>query len=73
MTQINLNLDRILYEIYGSIVLACLNSPLLNEEFIIDIFQEFAPTFSFVKRLENVPEFKTLDENRSLKNLVFTN
>lgn len=52
-------------------VLACLNSPDLDESFIIDIFKEFAPNFTFIKRLENVEEFKSLDENRSLKNLVF--
>ena len=55
----------------GTIVLACLNSPDLDENFIIDIFKEFAPEFKFVKRLENVEEFKSLDENRSLKNLIF--
>jgi len=52
-------------------VLACLNSPDLDENFIIDIFKELAPNFKFIKRLENVEEFKSLDENRSLKNLVF--
>ncbi|MDC0933029.1 class I SAM-dependent methyltransferase [Arcobacteraceae bacterium] len=52
-------------------VLACLNSPDLNENFIIDIFTELAPNFKFIKRLENVEEFKSLDEKRSLKNLVF--
>lgn len=55
------------------IVLACLNAPNLDENFIIDIFQEFAPSFSFVKRLENVKEFEAIDENRSLKNLIFSN
>ena len=52
-------------------VLACLNSPDLDEDFIIDIFAEFAPNFTFIRRLENVEEFKSLDENRSLKNLIF--
>ena len=52
-------------------VLACLNSPDLDENFIIDIFKEFAPNFKYVKRLENLEEFKSLDESRSLKNLVF--
>jgi len=52
-------------------VLACLNSPDLDESFIIDIFSELAPNFKFIKRLDNVEEFKSLDENRSLKNLVF--
>jgi len=52
-------------------ILACLNSPDLDESFIIDIFNEYVPNFKFVKRLENVEEFKSLDESRSLKNLVF--
>jgi len=55
----------------GTIVLACLNSPDLDENFIINIFKEYAPNFTFVKRLENLEEFKSLDESRSLKNLVF--
>jgi len=54
-------------------VLACLNSPQLTQEFIIDIFKQKAAEFTFIKRLENVDEFKSLDENRSLKNLIFKN
>jgi len=54
-------------------VIACLNSPDLDESFIIDIFKEYAPNFSFLKRLENVKEFEVIDENRSLKNLIFNN
>ena len=53
------------------ILLACLNSPDLNSEFIISLIKELAPSFKFVKRLENVKEFASLDEERSLKNLVF--
>jgi len=51
--------------------LACLNSPDLDENFIINIFKEYVPNFSFVKRLDNLEEFKSLDESRSLKNLIF--
>ncbi|MGB3751132.1 MAG: class I SAM-dependent methyltransferase [Arcobacteraceae bacterium] len=54
-----------------AIVLACLNSPDLDENFIIDIFKQYALNFKFVKRLENLEEFRSLDESRSLKNLVF--
>jgi 23S rRNA (cytosine1962-C5)-methyltransferase len=54
-----------------AIVLACLNYPDLDENFIIDIFKEYAPNFKFMKQLDNVEEFKSLDERRSLKNLVF--
>jgi len=33
--------------------------------------KEWAPSFKFVKRLENLEEFKSADEAKSLKNLVF--
>lgn len=53
------------------LVLSCLNSTELESSFIIDMMQEFAPSFEFTQRLENVAEFKSANENRSLKNLVF--
>ena len=53
------------------IVLACLNSPELDSNFLISLFSEFAPEFKFEKRLKNVDEFANADEERSLKNLVF--
>jgi len=53
------------------IVLACLNSPDLESSFVIDLFRELAPSFRFSHRLENVAEFASIDEERSLKNLVF--
>lgn len=52
-------------------LLACLNSPDLDAEFIKELIKELAPSFKFVKRLENVKEFASKDEDRSLKNLVF--
>jgi len=52
-------------------LLACLNSPDLNVEFIKELIKELAPSFKFVKRLENVEEFSSDNENRSLKNLIF--
>lgn len=54
-------------------ILSCLNAPELNSDFIKDKFSEFAPTFKFVKRLDNVAEFVTNNEEKSLKNLVFSN
>jgi len=54
-----------------SLLLACLNSPELSSNFIIELIKEHAPSYKFVKRLENVKEFVSSDENRSLKNLVF--
>lgn len=56
----------------GAMVLACLNSTELESEFIINLFKEFAPEFSFVKRLENLKEFANFDEQKSLKNLLFS-
>ncbi len=52
-------------------LLACLNSPDLDSKFIIELIKELAPSFKFVRRLENLKEFESLDEDRSLKNLVF--
>jgi 23S rRNA (cytosine1962-C5)-methyltransferase len=53
------------------LLLACLNSPELESNFIIDMIETWAPNFHFIKRLKNVTEFKSSDEERSLKNLVF--
>ncbi|WP_457743500.1 class I SAM-dependent methyltransferase [Sulfurimonas sp.] len=52
-------------------LLACLNSPELESDFIINMIEEYAPDFKFVKRLKNLPEFASKYENRSLKNLIF--
>ena len=52
-------------------LLACLNSPDLDSEFIIQLVKERAPSFKFSHRLENVSEFASENEDRSLKNLVF--
>ncbi len=52
-------------------LLACLNSPELTSEFIIEKIEAFAPSFKFEKRLENLTAFASADEERSLKNLVF--
>lgn len=52
-------------------LLACLNSPDLDVDFIKNLVKEFAPSFVFSHRLENVAEFASLDESKSLKNLVF--
>lgn len=53
------------------IVLSCLNAPELDSDFIKKKFEEFAPTFKFEKRLENLKEFITNNEEKSLKNLIF--
>jgi len=53
------------------LILACLNSPDLNSQYLIDIFKEFAPQFEYIQRLDSVKEFIAVDDERSLKNLVF--
>jgi len=53
------------------IVMACLNSPHLDENFIINIFKEEAKSFNFITRLENVKEFECINDEKSLKNLIF--
>ncbi len=55
------------------IVLSCLNSPSLDPQFILDLYKEEAPSFSFVRRLQNLETFPAKDEERALKNLVFQN
>lgn len=53
------------------ILLSCLNAPNLESEFIIELIKEHAPEFKFEYRLENLKEFASADEEKSLKNLVF--
>ncbi|MCX6074373.1 MAG: class I SAM-dependent methyltransferase [Campylobacterales bacterium] len=52
-------------------VLSALNAPELNSEFIKNLFNENAPEFHYVERLENLESFPASDEERSLKNLIF--
>jgi 23S rRNA (cytosine1962-C5)-methyltransferase len=53
------------------IVLSALNAPELDSEFIKTLFRENAPEFQYVERLENLESFPEIEEERSLKNLVF--
>ena len=52
-------------------VLACLNAPELDSLFLKEVFATYSRGFKFLKRLENVEEFVTNNEEKSLKNLVF--
>jgi len=54
-------------------VLSCLNSPHLDSQFIIDLFNQEAPSFDFVKRLENMESFPNKESEQALKNLIFKN
>jgi 23S rRNA (cytosine1962-C5)-methyltransferase len=53
------------------IVLSALNAPELESDFIKTLFRENAPEFQYVERLENLESFPEIEEERSLKNLVF--
>ncbi len=53
------------------IVISCLNAPELDTNFIKNIFSEFAKDFIFEKRLENLDTFVAINDEKSLKNLVF--
>ena len=52
-------------------VLACLNAPELDSLFLKEVFATYSRGFKFLKRLENVEDFITNNEEKSLKNLVF--
>lgn len=53
------------------IVLSALNAPELKSDFIKTLFRENAPEFEYIERLENLESFPEIEEERSLKNLVF--
>ncbi len=53
------------------IVLSCLNAPELDTSFMKELFEENAPEFKYVKRLENLDTFFTDNEEKTLKNLIF--
>ena len=53
------------------VVLSALNAPELDTNFIKNIFEEFAPSFKFEKRLDNLETFPCIDDEKTLKNLIF--
>ena len=52
-------------------VLLCLNAPELGTAFLREQMAEIAPELQFVQRLPNPPVFADVDEERSLKVLVY--
>lgn len=52
-------------------VLSALNAPELESEFIRTLFRENAPDFLYIERLKNRESFPEIEEERSLKNLIF--
>ena len=55
----------------GGHVLLCLNAPELGTAFLQDQMAEIAPTLQFVERIANPTAFADVDEERSLKVLLY--
>ena len=54
-----------------SIVIACLNDPFLDTQFLKSLFENHAKSFEFIRKIDNLDEFKTINEEKSLKILIF--
>ncbi|UIJ41815.1 class I SAM-dependent methyltransferase [Vibrio kanaloae] len=52
-------------------VIACVNSPAVSPNFLIETMAEEAPSVIFIERLDNPPEFVDVDLDSSLKVLRF--
>ncbi len=52
-------------------VLACVNSPAVSEDFLLQAMSEQAPQIEFLRRLDNPLEFSDLDPQASLKAMLF--
>lgn len=55
----------------GGLVLACLNNPDLDADFLMNIFAVNCPTAVFKERLPQQLEFPDIDLEKQLKMLVF--
>ncbi|MEZ8743021.1 class I SAM-dependent methyltransferase [Vibrio sp. 10N.261.49.A5] len=55
----------------GGEVIACVNSPAVSPNFLIETMVEEAPNVEFIERLDNPPEFVDIDLDSSLKVLRF--
>lgn len=53
------------------VVMACVNSPTVSPDFLIESMQLEAPALEFQYRLDNPPEFIDVDESASLKVMIF--
>lgn len=51
----------------GADVIACLNSPFLNTDWLLDLFAQQCPQAQFVERLPVSPEYQDQDPERGLK------
>ncbi|MFV0447287.1 MAG: class I SAM-dependent methyltransferase [Vibrio sp.] len=53
-------------------VLACVNSPMVSSDFLIEGMAVEAPSLTFQYRLDNPPEFADINSESALKALVFS-
>ncbi len=56
----------------GGEVLACVNSPMVTSDFLIEEMKVEAPDLQFQYRLDNPPEFADINPESALKALVFS-
>ncbi|MGX9415950.1 class I SAM-dependent methyltransferase [Vibrio sp. WJH972] len=52
-------------------VFACVNSPVVKQDFLTNSMAEEAPMLQFERRLDNPPEFVDIDQDANLKVLLF--
>lgn len=52
-------------------VLACVNSPAVSSDFLINGMADAVPELRFIERLENPPEFAEIDVEKGLKVMLF--
>ncbi|KZN57589.1 hypothetical protein N473_06800 [Pseudoalteromonas luteoviolacea CPMOR-1] len=57
----------------GATVLACVNDPSIQSQFLIDEMHREAPSIKFIERLHNPEVFEDIDPQGGLKCLVFSN
>ena len=57
----------------NAIIMACLNSPFLGREFLINAFNEFAPNFIFLDQMYSSFSDQEADPEKGLKILFFKN
>ncbi|WP_394247272.1 class I SAM-dependent methyltransferase [Vibrio profundi] len=55
----------------GGEVIACVNSPMVSPNFLVETMVEEAPQVTYLERLDNPPEFVDVDLESSLKVLRF--
>lgn len=52
-------------------VMLCLNSPDLGPDYLLELVADICPELKFIARLPNHPDFPELDQDKSLKVLLF--